>query len=190
MEDHIKKIEKIWQHTQILQKTMDYMGVVLVNSLSKAVPGAKEAQAIMAKLVSFADSHRDRFIVMAAFQNGLSSSDLAALKIGDYPLEPWMGFETASGHVGKYRYGVSTPEACAYLAAYLEVREGQNGEPLLIGKKGPLSVKEVNKVLKGIIHRAGLDKIRGFTAKCLHKGFEKTLNYAENYSQVADILLK
>ena len=161
-----------------------------MNKFSIAAPGAKEAQVVMAKLVSFADSPRDRFIVMAVFQNGISSLDLSALKIGDYPLEPWMGFETKSGHVGKYRYGVSTPETCAYLAAYLEERKGQNGEPLLIGKKGPLNVKEINKVLKGVIHRAGLDKIRGFTAKCLLKGFEATLNYAENYSQVIAILLK
>ena len=161
----------------------------MVNSLSTE-PGAKEAQAVMAKLVSFADSARDRFIVMAAFQNGLSASDLAALKIGDYPLEPWMGFETASGHVGKCRYGVSTPETCGYLMAYLEKREGQVGEPLLVGKRGVfLDVKEVNKVLKGVIHRSGLDRIRGFSAKCLQRGFEATLRCSENYARVLDILL-
>jgi len=162
----------------------------LVNN-SSAAPGAKEAQAIMFKIVSFAECSRDRFIVIAAFQNGLSSSDLSALKIGDYPLEPWMGFETASGRVGKYRYGVSTPECCACLVAYLEERcGGQNGEPLLVGKNGPFSAKDVNRVLKVVLHRAGLDKIRGFTAKCLGKGLEATLNYAENYSRVMDILLK
>lgn len=152
--------------------------------------GAREAQAIVAKLVSFAGSFRDCFIVIVAFQSGVSSSDLAALRIGDYPLEPWMGFETASGCVGKYRYGVSTPEACGYLAAYLEERGGKVGEPLLVGKNGSFTVKAVNRVLKGVIHRSGLDRIRGFTAKCLHRGFERTLNYADNYSRVVEILLK
>jgi hypothetical protein len=144
----------------------------------------------MARLVSFAGSFRDCFIVVAAFQNGLSSSDLAALRVGDYPLEPWMGFETVSGCVGNFRYGVSTPEACGYLAAYLAERGGEKGEFLFVGKSGPFSVKDVNRVLKGVLHRSGLDRIRGFTAKCLHMGFERTLNYADNYSRVLEILLK
>ncbi|MDR2707777.1 MAG: hypothetical protein LBB87_03400 [Nitrososphaerota archaeon] len=161
-----------------------------LSSSSSVGLGARESQFIVAKLVSFADCFRDRFIVVAAFQSGISSSDLAAFRIGDYPLEPWMGFETVSGGVGCFRYGVSVPEACGFLAAYLEERGGKVGEPLLVGKSGAFSVKDVNRVLKGVLHKSGLDAIRGFTAKCLHRGFEWTLNYAENYSRVLEILLK
>jgi site-specific recombinase XerD len=161
----------------------------LVND-STVVWGAMEAQAIMSKLVSFAGSFRDRFIVFAVFQSGILVSDLVALKVGDFPVEAWMGFETVSGRVGRCRFGVSTPETCACLVSYLEEREGQIGEPLLVGKNGSLSIKDVNKVLKGVIHRAGLDKIRGFTAKCMHKGFEATLKSPKIYLQVKEILLK
>jgi hypothetical protein len=152
--------------------------------------GAREVQEIMGRLVGFAESSCDRFIVFAVFQSGVSVLDLVALRVGDYPVESWMGFETASGHVGRYRFGVSTPEACACLGAYLEERGGKVGEPLLVGKRGPLSVKDVHRVLKGVVHRSGLDKIRGFSAKCIHRGFEATLKIPGIYPQVVDILLK
>jgi site-specific recombinase XerD len=164
--------------------------VFLVKVSDEAVLDAKDAQAIMGKLASFAGSARDRFIVFAVFQSGVLVSDLVALNVGDYPVEAWMGFETVSGRVGRCRFGVSTPEACACLAAYLEERKGQIGEPLLVGKNGAFGVKDVNRVLKEVIHRSGLDKIRGFTAKCMCRGFEATLKSPGVYLQVKEILLK
>jgi site-specific recombinase XerD len=140
-------------------------------------------------LFNVADSARDRFIVAVAFQNGVLPVDIAALKIGEYPLVVWQIYTKSRCKTGAQWIGVSTPEACKELNAYLRLRKGKPGEPLLMGREGPLTANTVQAVLSLLIKRAELDSIPGFIPKCLRDGFADVLIDADVYLQVKEALM-
>ncbi len=126
-----------------------------------------------------AQSDRDRFIVACMFQNGFNPSDVAALRVGDYPVEPWTYFERARTKNGRTIRGVSMPEVCDCLRAYLRVR-GSAGGGLLLSREGELDGDGVSQVLRllidGVPELAGVE---GFVPTSLRDAFEDALTDAE-----------
>ena len=136
-----------------------------------------------------ADCARDKLIVALAFQNGIVPSDIANLKVGEYPSVAWCYYSKARKKTGELWHGVSTPDICACLAAYMVIRRGVVGEPLFVGREGVLDGAGVGVVLKGLIERAGLGSIVGFMPKCLRDGFADVLVDADVYLQVKEALM-
>lgn len=141
------------------------------------------------KLVHFADSTRDKFVVTVAYQNGLLPVDVANLCIGDYPLEPWTYFERSRSKTGEVIRGISTPDACHYLQEYMIMRKGKRGEPLIIGREGPADNETVGQILRTIITKSELDQIPGFIPKCLRDGFEDALVDANINRKIKEALM-
>jgi integrase len=141
------------------------------------------------RLISFADSDRDKFIVTVMYQNGPVPIDVSKLNVGDYPSEPWVYFEFSRSKTGIVWRGVSTPDACEFLRAYMVKRKGAVGEPLIIGREGPLDNEAVSQAVRVLIEKAGLSKIAGFVPKCLRDGFEDALADAEIYHKTKEALM-
>jgi len=131
------------------------------------------------KLLTQAGTARNKFIIMALFHNGILPVDLAALKIGDYPTEPWVYYKKIRSKTKKFWYSASTPEACKFLNEYLQIRNGKTGEPLLLGREGPLGPTGIKIILDQLIKQAGLDKNPNFIPKCLRNGFFNSLREAK-----------
>jgi hypothetical protein len=141
-------------------------------------------------LNSFADSAKEHFILAVGYQNGALPVDVAGLRVGDYPTEPWTYFEKSRSKTGEVWCGVSTPDACGYLKAYLLQRNGKIGEPLFLGYGGrSLESESVSELLRGLIEKAKLDSIPGFMPKCLRDGFEDVLIDARTYHKVKEALM-
>lgn len=141
------------------------------------------------QLISYADCARDKFIVAVMFQSGPAPIDVAALQVGCYPVEPWVYFEFSRSKTGEVWRGVSTPDVCEFLKAYLVIRGGVVGEPLLVGREGSLNSEGVSQVVHTLIVKAGFSSIAGFKPKCLRDGFEDALVDAEIYHKVKEALM-
>jgi integrase len=141
------------------------------------------------RLNSFADCARDHLIVTLMFHHGLLPVDLAALRIGDYPLTPWVYFTGSRSKTGEEYHAVSTPDACKYLTDYLRLRGGRSGDPLFMGRKGPLDNKAISDIISVLIVRASFDNIPGFMPKCLRDGFADVLVDADVYLQVKEAMM-
>jgi integrase len=73
-------------------------------------------------LYSLADSCRDRLIVTLMYQCGPAPIDVAALNVGDLPVESWSYFEFSRSKTGEIWRSVVTPDISCELKAYLKVR--------------------------------------------------------------------
>jgi len=147
-------------------------------------------------LFAHADSARDKFIVAVIYQNGPAPVDVAALRVGDYPVEPWVYFEFSRSKTGEVWRGVSTPDVCDCLKAYVIVKKGKVmikkgkvGEPLLVGREGPLDNQGVSQVVRELIIKAGFGSVEGFKPTSLRDAFEDALCDAEIYSKVKEALM-
>jgi site-specific recombinase XerD len=133
------------------------------------------------KLLSYADSSRDKFIVCVAFQNGVAPVDVANLKLGEYPTEPWAYYKKKRSKTKKYWHGVSTPETSRYLKDYLtKTQKTHNSSsaknvPLLYGREGPMNSATVSLVIEKLIQKSGLSENPNFIPKCLRDGLEDAL---------------
>jgi len=141
------------------------------------------------KVLSVANCKRDEFIVVLAYHCGLTPKDISMFCIGDYPVEPWKYFINSRGKTGATWHGVSTPEGCRYLREYMVIRGGKKGEPLLMGREGPLNEVAVAEVLSILIKRADLGHIDGFTAKSFRDGRFNALRTAEVDIQIREAMM-
>jgi site-specific recombinase XerD len=141
------------------------------------------------KLYSYADCARDRLVIGLVFHHGLLPVDIANLKIGDYPVEPWTYFIGHRSKTGETYHAVSTPDCCMNLKAYLRLRGGENGDPLITGRKGVLDAIAIREILEVLIKRSGFNSVPGFMPKCLRDGFADALIDADVYIQVKEALM-
>ena len=109
------------------------------------------------------------------YQNGLSPVDVAALNVGDYPLEPWNYFERSRSKTGEIIRAVSMPDACIALKVYLKIR-GETAGPLLKSREGIISNKAITQIVSNLIQNIPeLNKIAGFKPTNLRDAFEDAL---------------
>lgn len=141
------------------------------------------------KLIGFADSARDKFIIAASYHHGALPIDLAKLRVGDYPFDAWTYAEKSRSKTGEVWRVVSTPDCCDYLRAYMQIRKGAVGEPLLMGRKGPLDNVAICEIITDLINRAGLNSIPGFSPKCFRDGFEDALVDSNANSKIKESLM-
>jgi integrase len=147
------------------------------------------SQEQMQTLNSYAATDRDHLMISLLFHNGVLPVDQESLKIGDLPVEPWMYYKKKRSKTGESWHGVITPDISRYLRAYLKIRGGKKGDPLFIGRSGPMTRDTITMVIKQLIMQAGFDEISGFSPKCLRDGFEDALVDAEVYHKVKEALM-
>jgi integrase len=141
------------------------------------------------KLFAVADCARDKLIVALMYEHGPAPVDVAALNIGDYPLEPWSYFELSRSKTGEVWRGISTPDVCECLRNYLVIRKGIVGEPLFFSREGLLNNAGVSVVVSSLIKKCGLSGIAGFKPTSLRDGFEDNLADAEIYHKTKEALM-
>lgn len=141
------------------------------------------------KVLGVADCARDKLIVSVMYQNGPAPVDVADLVVGDYPETPWTFFITSRSKSGEVWRGVSTPDTCEALKAYLPIRNGRKGEPLFVGRRGALDNMGISEIVSGLIAKAGFGDVEGFRPYSLRDAFEDALGDAEVYHKVKEALM-
>jgi integrase len=131
------------------------------------------------KILAVANCKRDELIVTLAYHCGLVPEDVVGICIGQYPTEPWKHFTGIRGKTGSTWHGVSTPEGCKFLNEYMIIRGGQKGEPLFMGREGPLNGVALSEIISTLVKRAGLSHIDGLTAKSFRDGRFNALRTAK-----------
>ena len=141
-------------------------------------------------LFAVADCARDKLIVALMYQNGPAPIDVSLLCCGDYPVEPWAYFERSRSKTGEVWHGVSVPDVCECLKAYLNVRGKYKPEDrLFIGREGALNGKGVSSIVRELIVKAGFGSVKGFKPTSLRDAFEDALVDAETYHKTKEALV-
>jgi integrase len=169
---HLNRIQGFFtNNSKRLSLDISKLKIAAETKRRKYSPSREDVQ----KLISYAAVDRDRLIIALMFQNGVLPVDLVGLRIGDYPVEPWMYYKRKRSKTGKFWHGVSTPDICFYLKAYLRIRGGKSGESLFFGREGAMSSSSLSGVVAAVIERSGLGVVPDFIPKCLRDGFEDVL---------------
>jgi integrase len=127
-------------------------------------------------LYTIADCSRDRLIVALMYQNGLSPVDVSLLNVGDLPLEEWAYYEKSRSKTGEIFRSVVTPDIAYELEIYLKIRGNPlKGEPLFIGRQGPLDNQAISGQIAELIEKSGLGGNDGFKPTSLRDALEDAL---------------
>jgi integrase len=140
--------------------------------LQKYSPSNEEVR----HLYTIADNSRDRLIVALMYQNGLSPVDISLLNVGDLSLEEWSYYEKSRSKTGEIFRAIITPDIAYELKTYLKIRGSTSkGEPLFVGRQGPLDNQAISAVISELIEKAGLDGNNGFKPTSLRDALEDAL---------------
>jgi len=127
-------------------------------------------------LYMMADNSRDRLIVALMYQNGLSPIDISLLTVGDLPCSEWGYYEKSRSKTGEIIRAVVTPDEVYELQHYLKIRGNPSkGEPLFVGRQGPLDNQAISAILSELIEKSGLGGNNGFKPTSLRDALEDAL---------------
>jgi integrase len=141
-------------------------------------------------LYTIADSSRERLIIALMYQNGLSPIDVSLLNVGDLPVEEWAYFEKSRSKTGEIFRSVVTPDIAYELETYLKIRGNPlKGEPLFVGRKGPLDNQAISDMVSALIEKSGLDGNNGFKPTSLRDALEDALVEANVNHKIKEALM-
>jgi site-specific recombinase XerD len=141
-------------------------------------------------LYTIADSSRDRLIVALMYQNGLAPVDVSCLNVGDLPSEEWGYYEKSRSKTGEIFRSVVTPDIAYELRTYLKIRGNlSKGEPLFVGRQGPLDNQAISGILSDLIEKSGLDGNNGFKPTSLRDALEDALVEANVNHKIKEALM-
>ncbi|MGA2308223.1 MAG: tyrosine-type recombinase/integrase [Candidatus Bathyarchaeia archaeon] len=150
-------------------------------------------------LYAFADSARDRLIILLMYQNGLVPVDISQLAVGDLPKEPWTYYEKSRSKTGEVWRGVITPEISHELKALLKLlgnpepeRTNKNGyerNQLIRGRQGPLDSQAISQIVQGLIRKSGLAENDSFKPTSLRDGCEDSLVEANVNHKIKEAIM-
>lgn len=147
----------------------------------------RNEQLALLRAVRRAESARDLAIVQTLMGTGLRISELAALKLSDLEIGERSG--CLQVRVGKGRKARSIPlsnRVRKALNAYLEERQDDDENSVLLGQRGPLTEWGIREVVKKYTYHAQLENV---TAHTLRHTFAKDLVDAGTpLDQVATLL--
>jgi integrase len=185
--NHLARIQGFYTNNgKRLSLDMPRLRISKVRRTKKYSPSVEEVRQIFSK----ADCARDKLITALMAHNGPTPIDVSLLCVGDYPLEAWVYFERDRSKTGKIWRGVSTPDVCACLKDYLNVRgEVRVGERLFVGREGVLDSAGISQIVRELIVRAGFGSVKGFKPTSLRDFFEDALVDAEVYPKIKKALM-
>jgi len=141
-------------------------------------------------LYTIADSSRDRLIIALMYQNGLAPVDVSLLNVGDLPSEEWAYYEKSRSKTGEIFRSVVTPDIAYELKVYLKIRGNPSkGEPLFVGRKGPLDNQAISDIVSDLIEKSGLGGNNGFKPTSLRDALEDALVEANVNHKIKEALM-
>ena len=185
--NHLSRVQGFYSNNgRRLGLMMRKLKISKARRTHKFSPNNEEARSLFA----VADCARDKLIVALMYQNGPAPIDVSLLCCGDYPVEPWAYFERSRSKTGEVWHGVSVPDVCECLKAYLNVRGKYKPEDrLFIGREGALNGKGVSSIVRELIVKAGFGSVKGFKPTSLRDAFEDALVDAETYHKTKEALV-
>lgn len=121
-------------------------------------------------------SVRNRALVLCLLDSGLRASEMISLRIGD--LDMVTGIATVRGKGRKQRHVRIGSQARKALLRYLQFRQGERGEPLWLGIRGPLTGDGLHEVLTKLGAKVNVSPCnphkfrRTFALNCLRNGMD------------------
>lgn len=114
-----------------------------------------EIQALM-KVTDGKDvlSIRNRCLILTLLDSGIRLSEAAGMRVGDVDLRT--GVFKVMGKGAKERLTRLSPEAIKAMMKYLRIRDGEVGEPLWLGKYGPMCRGGIGETIEQLGKRAGV----------------------------------
>jgi integrase len=141
-------------------------------------------------LYTIADCSRDRLIVALMYQNGLAPVDVSLLNVGDLPTEEWTYYEKSRSKTGEIFRSVVTPDIAYELKTYLKIRGNTSkGEPLFVGRQGPLDNQAISGIISELIEKSGLGGNNGFKPTSLRDALEDALVEANVNHKIKEALM-
>jgi hypothetical protein len=124
------------------------------------------------------------------YQNGLAPVDVSLLNVGDLPAEEWAYYEKSRSKTGEIYRSVVTPDIAYELETYLKIRgTTSKGEPLFVGRQGPLDNQAISGIISELIEKAGLDGNNGFKPTSLRDALEDALVEANVNHKLKEALM-
>lgn len=136
-------------YSQILKKDF---GEVRIPKKDKMLPQVLSKEEVK-KLIDSADNTKSRLIISLLYSTGLRVSELVNLKVEDVNLGEKTGW-VRRGKGAKDRLFTISENLVTELKEYLEGREHK----YVFSKENPLSTRNIQKIIKGLRTRAGINK--------------------------------
>lgn len=132
---------------------------------------------------------RDQAVILTLLNTGLRALELAQLRLADVTLSAQQGsLYVRDGKGGQVRTVPLNGMVRDVLSAYLNARPNAQPRHLFVGKDGPLSTRQVLRILKKYARASGLDPA-DMTAHNLRHTFGRNLIEANvNLEQVARLM--
>src|SRR3989344_3438241 len=105
------------------------------------------------KLIESTDTNKSRLIISSLYSTGLRVSELVNLKVQDLNLNEKTGW-VRKGKGSKDRLFVLSEDLSKELQEYINTKENI----YLFSKTKPLTTRNIQKIVKGTTHRAGISK--------------------------------
>ena len=147
----------------------------------------EKEQLALLRVVRMTDNRRDLAILQTLRRTGLRVSELVALRRDDITLGERSGtVRIRQGKGSKARQIPLSKDARQALAGYLEERQGDEGEKVFLGQRGPLTAKGIWGIVKKYAYQAKLENV---TTHSFRHTFAKNLvNVSTPLDQVATLL--
>ena len=142
-------------------------------------------------LYTIADGSRDRLIVALMYQNGLAPVDVSLLNVEIFKVRG-MGLlrEIKKQDQREISDSVVTPDMAYELETYLKIRGNPSkGEPLFVGRQGPLDNQAISGIISELIEKSGLDGNNGFKPTRLRDALEDALVEANVNHKIKEALM-
>jgi len=112
------------------------------------------------------------------------------LNVGDLPVEEWAYYEKSRSKTGEIFRSVVTPDIAYELKTYLKIRgTPSKGEPLFVGRQGPLDNQAISAILSELIEKSGLGGNNGFKPTSLRDALEDALVEANVNHKIKEALM-
>lgn len=136
-------------YVEILKKQF---ATVKVPKKDKRLPDVLTKEEVKS-LIGVCDTIKSRLMVSFLYSSGLRVSELVKLRVQDIRFDEHMGW-ARSGKGGKDRMFILSDQLTKEVSDYLKKRENE----FLFSKEKPLSTRNVQKIIKRLREKAGLQK--------------------------------
>ncbi|MEM5794406.1 MAG: tyrosine-type recombinase/integrase [Candidatus Aenigmatarchaeota archaeon] len=175
----IKAALKFFYHEVLGKKVVNFK----TPKISKSLPIVLTKEEVK-KLINSVENKKHQLIIKLLYSSGLRLSELVNLKVGDLELDENIGW-VRGGKGKKDRLFIISKKLCEELKSLVE---GRNEEEFLFpGRKGRMSERNIQKIIKIAAKKAGIDKpVHPHTLR--HSFATHLLEAGENIRKIQELL--